>query len=169
METMEPNYEARLKAERLRLGMDQEKVAVVLGYSRAMISIIESGKRKVRVWELHKLYCVLGMDVGLGRIFEWIDKKNLLLLEKLNISQEEFFESERRVLMSQDYYEITFATLEKIERALYMGKSTNIEESFMPTQMTKDEACRLRRILQLYIKKDGDIERALSLLSLAIK
>ena len=44
METMEPNYEVRLKAERLRLGMDQEKVADVLGYSRAMISIIENRK-----------------------------------------------------------------------------------------------------------------------------
>lgn len=172
METMEPNYEARLKAERLRLGLSQKKISDVLGYTKTMISYIERGKRKVHMWELHKLYCELGMDVGIGKIFEWIDQKNSLLLEKLKISQEEFFESERRALMSRNYYEITFATLEKIKRVLYMGNSgnsTNIEESFMSTQMTEDEACRLRMILQLYIEKDGNIERALSLLDIAIK
>lgn len=166
---MEVNYGKELREERKRLRLRQEDVANVLGFSRELVSYIERGKREVRVVELHALYRQLGMDVGFGRIFKWIDGKNEQLLRKIEDSEECFTENECQVVMHKNYAKMSIITLEKIQRLIYIRRPTAITETSVLVHVTDDEAERLKMILDEYLKQDGNIERALQLLKIAIK
>jgi transcriptional regulator with XRE-family HTH domain len=54
----------RLRAEREYLGFSQDEVAEALSITRSAVSLIESGQRKVEVFELKRLAALFGKSVG---------------------------------------------------------------------------------------------------------
>ena len=77
---------------------------------------------------------------------------------------------ELRGIEEKDYKKITVYTLEKIKKVIeckikYVVKDEDIE--FI--KLKPNEKNELKKLMELYYKKDGNIKRALELLKVAIR
>jgi transcriptional regulator with XRE-family HTH domain len=57
-------FGARVRRERLALGLSQEKLALDCGLDRTYISSLERGKRNVSLINIHKLATALGIPAA---------------------------------------------------------------------------------------------------------
>lgn len=168
---MEYDYGEELREKRLRLRLKQSDIASKLGCSKVIISNMENGIREIRVIELHKLYKFFGIDVGLGEIFEWIDSRNKELLSKIKKhAGVKFCEKEIGEIKARKYDTMNISTLKKIEKILNFERDYNTNNSKEHRgKITLEEKEQLNGILEKYIQRDGNIERALKLLEIAVQ
>lgn len=168
---MEYDYGEELREKRLRLRLKQSDIASKLGCSKVIISNMENGIREIRVIELHKLYNFFGIDVGLGEIFEWIDSRNKELLSKIKKhTGVKFCEKEIGEIKARKYDTMNISTLKKIEKILNFERDYNTNNSKEHRGKIKlEEKEQLNGILEKYIQRDGNIERALKLLEIAVQ
>lgn len=57
-------YRTKLKALRESLGVSQRELGAMIGMSPSQISLIEAGKRDLRVGQLLKIAAALGLTIG---------------------------------------------------------------------------------------------------------
>ena len=57
-------YRKKIKALRESVGMSQRQLAAAIGMSPSQLSLIESGKRDLRVGSLFQIAAALGMSIG---------------------------------------------------------------------------------------------------------
>ena len=158
---MNNNYGEKFREERIRLELTQSQVAQRLGLATPTISNRESKGRNFKVQELHEAYKVFGIDVGFGKVFDYIDKQDKIIEKALdNLS-----EKERNEVIKRDYKRISIYTLEKIRDFLW-GKEEVL--SSLDLDITEEEKNRLEKVLKYYKIKDGNIKRALKILEIAI-
>ena len=156
---MNNNYGEKFREERIRLELTQSQVAQRLGLATPTISNRESKGRNFKVQELHEAYKVFGIDVGFGKVFDYIDKQDKIIEKALdNLS-----EKERNEVIKRDYKRISIYTLEKIRDFLW-GKEEVL--SSLDLDITEEEKRRLEKVLKCYRIKDGHIKRALKILEI---
>lgn len=168
------DYGERFREERIRLRLKQSEIAKVLGCSNGLISYMESDTRPIRVIELYRAYEFFGIDIGFGKIFKWIDNRNeeLLSIIKRHTGMK-FFEKELEDISNKKYEGMDISLLEKIDKILAYEKTriktvtTSKKETIR--EILPEEQKRLNHILKEYLKKDGNIERALKLLEIAVQ
>ena len=169
---MKNNYGEKFREERIRLKLKQSEVAKKLGCSEGLISYSENETRQFRVAELYTAYEFFGIDVGFGRIFEWIDDKSdeLLVIIKKHPGTK-FFEKELKDISKKNYRELQIPTLEKIDKILVQeeNEKRGAEKKSIKGRVTLEEQRRLNQILKQYLDKDGNIERVLKLLEIAMQ
>ena len=168
------DYGERFREERIRLRLKQSEIANALGCSNGLISYMESGTRSIRVIELYKVYEFFGIDIGFGRIFKRVDNRNEELLSIIKRHTGiKFFEKELEDIRNKNYEGIDISVLEKIDKILVYEKTriktvtTSKKETIR--EILPEEQKRLNHILKEYLNKDGNIERALKLLEIAMQ
>lgn len=149
------NYGEAFRLERERLNLSQKIVASQIGVSGPSVSLRENGERRITAWELHELYSFLGMDIGFGEVFERIDNENVE-----NILSD-FPIAVQKDIKNKNYKQIRMETLEKIKKKLENEEKNYIA---MGIAITEEESDRLRKILEEFYNRDGNIEKALKIL-----
>lgn len=167
------DYGERFREERIRLRLKQSEIAKVLGCSNGLISYMESDTRPIRVIELYRAYEFFGIDIGFGKIFKWIDNREEELLDIIKRhTGMKFFEKELEDISNKNYEGMDISLLEKIEKILAYEKTrikTVTSKKEIIREIRPEEQKRLNHILKEYLKKDGNIERALKLLEIAVQ
>ena len=155
-------YGELFREARERLSLRQVEIADILGIASCSISSRENGRIWFKTIELYKAYKLLCIDIGFGYIFDYIDTedKDIRQLSKY------FSEEEVNLIMKKDYNKISLYILEKLKKIVPQRKALKY---YIASQITDTEMTRLNNVLEKYLKKDGNIQRGLKLLEIAIK
>ena len=160
---MKNNYGEEFRKQRVRMNLNQKEISSELGISVVSISCRENGDRPFKVGDLYTAYTVFGIDVGFGNVFDSIDQqgKNVERIIQ-NLS-----EIEQKRIRERDYKHMAIYTLERLKDLLWVEEDNLFD--FSNIELTAKEKSRLEKVLKKYQKKDGDIERALKLLEIAVQ
>ena len=160
---MKNNYGEEFRKQRVRMNLNQKEISSELGISVVSISCRENGDRPFKVGDLYTAYTVFGIDVGFGNVFDSIDQqgKNVERIIQ-NLS-----EIEQKRIRERDYKNMAIYTLERLKDLLWVEEDNLFD--FSNIELTTKEKSRLEKVLKKYQKKDGDIERALKLLEIAVQ
>lgn len=169
---MNYDYLERFREERKALKISQRKIGEYVNHCNAEISLKENGKKDFTAYELHRIYKKFGIEAGFLEVYRAIDTGKTEKLLKKNIDNRitNFSMDELRGIEEKDYKKITVYTLEKIKKVIeckikYVVKDEDIE--FI--KLKPNEKKELKKLMELYYKKDGNIKRALELLKVAIR
>lgn len=158
--------------ERKAIKVSQKKIADYLGCSDGVICLKERGERDFTAYELHRIYEKFGIEASFLKVYQVIDTGKIEeILEKNTVNQiVSFGLDELSGIKEKDYKKMTVYTLEKIKEAIEHEKKYKVkDEDIEFIKLKPNEKKELKRLMELYYKKDGNIKRALELLKVAIR
>lgn len=158
---MENNYGEEFRNQRERWGLKQKDVASEIGLKSPTLSLRECGERKFKAIELYMAYTKLGIDIGFGEVFDYIDHGDL---ENIPIKMPKRVKEN---IESRDYKKISLKNLEMIKELL-LDKKAHLNKESCEGMETQQEI-RLKRILKKYQERDGNILKAIKLLEIAMQ